>query len=471
VLTALSQDVGGAVVGQVLGLEGKPAANVRVAVSRVWNAPNGVAPAPFPSYVSTTDKAGRYRMTGIDPGRYYLLAGRVDDPTYYPGTQESLHASILTVAANSSAERLDFQLVIHPGATISGRVDVDWGEDRRSIGLMRFEPSFLREDVAVESDGSFVFRGIPPGSYKLNVYPSGLFWDDSAIEVKDKRITGIRREAFPIASIRGSVEVVGTETLPIVGLEVRVGSRKIRTGVGWDRTSRQPYINLPQGEVRISKVDLPGEYRIESFTYGKADLLKDRIRVSRDQHFSLKLSVPNASQLRRIRGRVEGFKNLATHLQSRVTLAGPSMLNPVDAEIQSDGSYEFSGVRPGTYSLGVGNRVRGMVTVEKNDVEVDLVIPVIRKVNGRVLVAGGGPIPRFDLEFEKVPEDSEYGVSRAPGTFEVWLPDGDVRMKFYGYPDGYEIQSITFGGSDLLREPLRIAGSNLPEILVTMVRR
>jgi protocatechuate 3,4-dioxygenase beta subunit len=58
--------------------------------------------------IGTTDEAGRYRLTNIAPGRYYLLAGRIDSPSYYPGSRDVSSARPLTILPGSTEERLNF---------------------------------------------------------------------------------------------------------------------------------------------------------------------------------------------------------------------------------------------------------------------------------------------------------------------------------------------------------------------------
>jgi len=215
------------IAGQIRGVNGKPVPGVRVAAAEVRNGPDGVAPSPVPSYFGTTDAAGRYQLTDVEPGRYFLLAGRVDTPSYYPGTRDYSAARIITATTKSVSEG-DFQLVEHPGATVSGRIDFDWGEESRRIALVRSSPVFLRQEAVVESDGSFVFRGIPPGSYSLDV-TSGHLWNRNPIVVKEKNLTGIHRVANRIGALWGTVDVEGADGSPPVPLEIRVDSRKIRS--------------------------------------------------------------------------------------------------------------------------------------------------------------------------------------------------------------------------------------------------
>jgi hypothetical protein len=347
---------------------------------------------------------------------------------------------------------------------------VSWGEDEpHRVGLLRFEPVFLRQDVTVDADGSFVFRGIPPGSYELSVYPSGIFWNNSPIVVKDKDVTVIRRIASPFASVRGSIEIAGGGPVPQLTVRVqRKSGTLLRRIAGPLEGYSEFYILLPAEDLRISLVDVPAAYHVESFLYGDKDFLKGVVRISDSkQSFKLKLSVVRPEHLKRIHGHVLGIERFPD--ASDVSLWGPSLMTPIKAPIVSDGSYEFSNVPPGTYTLNVANRHRASVELGDNSIQdFDITLPVSRQVRGRVVVDGGGPVPRFDYEFDKVPEDGKYNPDRAPGTFETLLPEGDVRMKFYGFPEIYELQSIKFGETDVLKEPFRVLGTSLPDLVVTL---
>ena len=299
-------------------------------------------------------------------------------------------------------------------------------------------------------DGSFVFQGIPPGSYQLDVYSSGVFWNARPITVKDKDVTGIVRVASPFVYVRGSIELVGGGgPLPPVRLEVQSKAGKIRTVVSLPTQADSPFIILPTGKIRISVLDLARQYRIESFTFGNADALSTSLIADDSQRFSLRVAIAQPTLLKRIRGHVVGIERFSN--ASHVTLWGPNLLTPIETPIQSDGSYEFSSIPPGKYNLEVARRQRGDVEVVDKDIDdLKLLMPVVRQVRGRVVVEDGGPVPRFDMEFDLVPEDPRFDISRVPGTFEVLLPEGDGRMKLYGFPDAYELQSISFGDTDLL---------------------
>jgi hypothetical protein len=343
----------------------------------------------------------------------------------------------------------------------------------RAITLFASGPFWFREDADVANDGSFVFHSVPPGPYSLGA--DAVLWNASSIVVGDIDVTGVRVLAVPAVQSYGWIEVEGGGPLPKVTLELRGKPGKAQAGIGMDPQSDAAFMNLPAGDYRIAIRDLPGEYRVKSFTYGNTDLLKNPVKIAGGvQRFTLKLSLAQPSRLRRIRGRVVGVENISTtpygSTTSKVTLSGPSLLRPMQIQIDRDGSYEFSNVRPGTYTVQAGHSEPANVVVADKDIQnVDLLVPAIRQLHGRVLVGDGGPVPSFDILFVRDSKFVAYGIRRA-GTFDVSLSDGEARIKVSRIPPDYEIQAITFGASDLLKEPLRVSGTEHPEIVVTLRR-
>ena len=99
----------GAITGRVLGMDGLPAAGVRVAIA----APDasGKIASNILAGITTTDETGHYRIENIPPGRYGIVAGAVAAPTFYPGTATVSGANVVAVERGSTLSVLDFVLV------------------------------------------------------------------------------------------------------------------------------------------------------------------------------------------------------------------------------------------------------------------------------------------------------------------------------------------------------------------------
>jgi len=107
-ISLFAQGQTGAIAGRVIGMDGKPAAGVRVAI--VSPDANGKIESDIMAGLTTTDETGHFRIENVPPGRYGIAAGAVSAPTYYPGTASVSGASLLTVERGSTTTGLDFVL-------------------------------------------------------------------------------------------------------------------------------------------------------------------------------------------------------------------------------------------------------------------------------------------------------------------------------------------------------------------------
>jgi hypothetical protein len=108
VLLLTQAQMGSGVISGVLrDVNNNPVANVRVALTEVSNAAHGAAPGSVLVSISQTDASGAYRLENVPPGRYFIVAGTVDRPTYYPGTMDLSKAREISVSQNV-AGGLDF---------------------------------------------------------------------------------------------------------------------------------------------------------------------------------------------------------------------------------------------------------------------------------------------------------------------------------------------------------------------------
>ncbi len=112
----------GTVTGQIQSTGGSSVAGIRVTAMAVPQ-PGVTASSDNASTLerlTTTDSDGRYRLENVSPGRYYITAGLLDYPTYYPGVRTLAEARRVAVTANSNVSGIDITLVQPTGVRVSG---------------------------------------------------------------------------------------------------------------------------------------------------------------------------------------------------------------------------------------------------------------------------------------------------------------------------------------------------------------
>jgi 5-hydroxyisourate hydrolase-like protein (transthyretin family) len=83
---AAPPQLAGTIVGVLKDSSGKPAAGIRVAaVPRPESGGKVLAGGAAMSSQAETDAEGRYRLENVPPGRYFVAAGIIALPTFYPG--------------------------------------------------------------------------------------------------------------------------------------------------------------------------------------------------------------------------------------------------------------------------------------------------------------------------------------------------------------------------------------------------
>jgi len=165
----------GTVSGEIRTREGQPAVGVRVSAMAVPEA--GVPANSGTALVSIgmTDNQGRYRLENVLPGRYYITAGFVDAPTYYPGVPAVSGATVVSVLSSTPVTGINFAVANSVGVTVSGRVRSSTGTSGvggQPVALVGGAPPIQQTTTA--ADGSFQFLRVRPGRYQLTLaFPAG----------------------------------------------------------------------------------------------------------------------------------------------------------------------------------------------------------------------------------------------------------------------------------------------------------
>jgi Carboxypeptidase regulatory-like domain len=118
----------GSISGALKDATGAPLVGVRVGAVAV----SGERATPTDSGVivslTQTNASGRYVLENVPAGRYFIAAGLVAFPTYYPGTAEISRAAVVTVGAGAALSSYDFTAAIttapSPRSTVQVQVPV-----------------------------------------------------------------------------------------------------------------------------------------------------------------------------------------------------------------------------------------------------------------------------------------------------------------------------------------------------------
>jgi hypothetical protein len=404
----------GSVTGILRTTTGRPASGIRVTAMVPPQSPSDVLNSIAMASVTETDADGRYRLERIPPGRYYITAGRVDFPTYYPGAVELSGGHLVLVTAGGIVSAIDFVLKdesVRPrtvsnslGYTIPVAIQVDGGGKVPFYQQGTYPVVRLIEITANKA----VEIGFADGKAVLPV-PANANGDEYRVTVADlrdgysvKSITygaaDLQRETLkiPPGSPRTSNTTLNitltTPSLPQTGRRV-AGSGPVfgdeiyisnSAGILYTDGSFE-FRDVPPGLHRIVKVinnvvtaapvvvgdrDVEG-VRLEPTTILPADIFSDPPKTPSGTFGDSK-----TLSLRSITGRVLDEISQEAINEGVVTIAGYGATQRGFA-ITSDGHFEIPALLPGSYRItlnisGYFNATHE-VTVGAEDLKLDLI--------------------------------------------------------------------------------------------------
>jgi len=187
----------GVVSGRILSEDGSPAGGVRVAAMPVPE-PNGPASPSVLNSITQTDSSGNYRLENIPPGRYYITAGLVNSPMYFPGVTSPTGSSVINVTANAGVRNVDFRLPHSVNFKVSGRIvglSPPVGTLPPTITLLPRTPGVRLPSfpsAPVRPDFTYEVVNVHPGEYSVQVGGIGnSTMKDVFVVTVDKDLAGI----------------------------------------------------------------------------------------------------------------------------------------------------------------------------------------------------------------------------------------------------------------------------------------
>jgi len=429
----------GTVTGVLRTAAGEPAARVRVSAMVPPESAVDVRSVAAFTALAETDTEGRYRLEGIPQGRFYIVAGRVDQPTYYPGTTETAKARIVSIS---------------PGGVVSG---ID----------------FVVMDSSV--------RSIPAGN------------DFAALFSNFGQLNIVSRLFLPVQVTvdgRARLPVFSSAGFPRVQLTEMAGGAQIAIPLNGSSFGLSFAISQNGPEYRVSVENLPEGYAVKSMTFGADDVMRGTLKIPQVNlphtvvstragitqqvisqasptgapmpTLTITLSNTNLSQ----------FPGVRVSGRTKDTEVRSVYLSGVPGTLYSDGTFEFRGVLPGLYlAASPGNRsglksIAAIIVVGDRDLEgielqesamlpMDVNLPSPPRPSG--IHAPGSVVPLASFRGRAIEESSgkpiEEGIIKLIGRDEVIAAIGTGgQFEFSKLPPGsYSLEMQIFGHSSTRR--------------------
>jgi hypothetical protein len=236
---------GGVITGVITDENGEPVPGVRVAALREMVSAIGRNFIPVRAdFTIPTDDRGRFRIYGLQPGAYLVLATapRTSDGslaigrTYYPGTTNINDAQIVRLTLTQEAFA-DFSILPAKHARISGIARDSHGRPATDAHVALITPRGIQFDTigtsGIDVEGNFSLGNIPPGDHVLHVRPGGgaFEWAVMPVTVAGTDITDLVVTTGPGFTISGRVTFDNSSARPALkGLKVatNLADRSIR---------------------------------------------------------------------------------------------------------------------------------------------------------------------------------------------------------------------------------------------------
>ena len=346
---------------------------------------------------ANTDEDGLYRMAGLKPGSYLLVAGPSQMPSigamskigrqlagysaaYYPGPEQGGSSAGFHVSAGQKLT-VDLSVDAEPFYSVSGALLGPTGVG----GWVRLIARGVvqREGVGAmmrRNTGTFTFRMVAAGDYSLEAQGNfeGKMWAASMPVHVREDITGLQLAMSPTVTIPVNVQVQKTQSAP----EQPSGTARIHSAVPLQlllrkRGEQEPQMFMAAGYQRpndstsLAVANLTagtyaaqfhpmGDLYVASARCGNVDLLRDDLVVTQSATQD-PIEVVLRDDGGRVKGTVVGSRDprSAPGVLVIVPDRGAPYINPEQPQ-RGSGEFALRQLRPGSYSILVFNDTAGL---------------------------------------------------------------------------------------------------------------
>jgi protocatechuate 3,4-dioxygenase beta subunit len=315
-LSAREQRAGGALSGTVIDQSGEPLQGIQIRALRLQREDGRVVARDAGSGAAssessvvrvgvtqrTTDDRGRYRLWGLPPGRYLVMASTDATPSgldrtrgnafprvYYPGTPDVESAQSVRVDEGLETTGADVSFAPVRAGRIVGMARDAAGEPL--IGQVRLTPTQRPGVPAVDPlvervnfDGTFEIHDVPHGEYVLQAVGTNPGHRDefgfAYVTIDDRPSTRLTITATVGATLEGRFIIEGARSLPMRAKSIHASTadfdRAPSEGRGPDGLAvfddgRFVLTGL-RGTMRLSAGELPSGWYLKSITIGGLDV-------------------------------------------------------------------------------------------------------------------------------------------------------------------------------------------------------
>ena len=350
-------------------------AGVRLEALHV-NAVSAADPNVFSAFVNSD---GTYKLKGLPAGTYKLSFSGFDSGAFdewYEDAQSEADATPVTVTPGQ--DRTGINATLAKGASISGKVTLPEGVSPYSVSVNLYrtgETSQMSTAYLYGAAGTYTFRGLPAGGYKLQF---------RGYEIN----SGVLQQWYSnAASLESATEVVLTAGQDVAGIDAAMKrgasiSGKITAPAGVNLGALQVHatrVGAQDGTAAVGLVGDDGKYTVAGLEPGTY-----KVRLSGGQSGAVDAWYGGATSEAAtpvtltpeeaksaiditatiggsISGKVTGSQNRYSYPVTAVNLAGKAIRT---AQTDAAGNYSLVGLAAGSYKVAF-NRSNGYYTVEE----------------------------------------------------------------------------------------------------------
>jgi protocatechuate 3,4-dioxygenase beta subunit len=387
-----------AVAGSVLDEYGDPVEGLMVEVARGMRG-GGRAILQTQGFINRppprTDDRGRFRISSVPPGDYYVIAGEAprvvgDTATgpesslriYYPGTPAIADALTVGVVAGQDTFAVNIGYAPSAGTRVYGYAfDADGRPLTFPVTLMDSfrsgNPVMVRREALVRADGAFTFQNVPPGDYVVQgvLRPSPGRSSEFAVEhvsVGGPEVAPITLRTARGTAVRGRVILEGNTnnvTFDMFGVSVYpsdldyapIGLDLSGSGVGKEGT----FELRAHGPMRVTPQATAAGWWMKSATIGAIDVADQPYTFAANGETPVDVVVVFSDGPAEVSGRVIDARGATPrewsvlmfpvdqsrwYLSSRyIKLARPGVRPPGDPRADAGGTFRIPPMPPGEY--------------------------------------------------------------------------------------------------------------------------